>query len=597
MPTTDLATFEILVNGSAIDTSYEVQSILVENALNRITTATLHILDGSTDDGTFAISDSSTFVPGATLEIKLGFNSTNATVFKGIITGHAIQSLQGISSELVITAKDSAVKMTIARNNAYYVKQTDSDILSTLVGNYGGLSSDIDSTSYQWPELIQYYCTDWDFLIARAEVNGMYVTTAQNTVGVKKFTSGSSVATYTYGLDIYEMTAGMDARRQLSAVSAQGWDYTSQALVSANGSEPSIPSQGNLSGSSLSSATAPSAFLLSTTAPLPSTPLQSWADAQLARSRYAKILCSLRVLGTSAVAVGNFITLASAGARFNGDAFVSGVRHQVSEGQWYTTLSTGIDDNWYLDKVRATAPTAVGLLPGIKGIVNATVKAISDDPDSETRVQLNIPVIGLAGDGVWARLAQPYATSGAGFFWIPEVGDEVIVGFLNDDPGFPVILGSMYSSQHVPPYTPDAPNTFKAIYSKSKIYLEFDDVNKNLTITTPGKNKIIFSDQNQNITLEDQNSNQVVMSSSGIAMTSPKDVKITASGSVTISGTQGVTISSSADVNISATQGLTAKGLTVSVSADTEVTVKGSASAEFSSSGTNTIKGAIVMIN
>lgn len=591
----DLATFEILVNGSSFSQSYEVVSILVESSLNRITTATVHIMDGSVISGTFPISDSSTFVPGATLEIQAGFNGTNSTIFKGIVTGHAVQSFQGMPSELVITGRDQAVKMTIARNNAYYTNQTDSAIMGTLIGNYSGVSSSVDSTSYEWPELIQYYCTDWDFLIARAEVNGMYVTAVQNTVSVKKFASSSSVATFTYGPDILEMYAGIDARRALSATSAQGWDYKTQAIVSANGSEPSAPSQGNLTTSDLTTATAPSAFLLSTTAPLESTPLQSWADAQLARSRYGSINCTLRVLGNSTVALGNCITLASMGTRFDGDAFVSGIRHQISDGQWYTTFTTGIDDNWYLDKVKATARTAAGLLPGIKGLVNATVLAIANDPDSETRVQVSIPVIGT--DGVWARLAMPYATNGAGFFWMPEVGSEVLVGFLNDDPGFPVILGSLYSTNIAPPYTPDDKNTYKAIYSQSKIYLEFDDVNKNLTITTPGKNQVIFSDQNQNITIQDQNSNKVVMSSSGIQLTSPKDVQITADGNVTISGTQGVTISSSAAVSISATQGLTAKGLTVEVSADTQMTVKGGATAEYSSGGQTTVKGAIVMIN
>ena len=593
----DLATFELLVGGSTFAQSYDILSIVIVNELNRITTATLTIRDGAPASEDFPISDSASFVPGARIEVKAGFNSTNSTIFKGIVTEHSVRCVSNGGPELVIVAKDEAVKMTIARNNANFTSKTDSAIITSLIGNYSGLSNDVDSTSYQWEELVQFYTTDWDFMMSRAETNGMYVLTNQKKVSVKQFKLGSSVMTYTYGMDVYAFSANIDARRQLTGVSAQSWDYKTQAITSASAAEPSFPDQGNLSATSLTSATAPSAFLLSTTAPLETTPLQDWANAQLVRSRYAKIKGTLKVLGTSTLLPGAFITLAGMGARFNGVAFVSGIRHEIHDGEFFTTITTGIDDNWFYDKAKVTGPPASGLLPGVRGLVNATVKAISSDPDSETRVQVNIPVISPSGDGIWARMGNQYATNGAGFFWMPEVGDEVIVGFLNEDPRFPIVLGSMYNGNNVPPYTPDDKNSKKAIWSNSKIYIEFDDENKNLTITTPGKNQVILSDQNKSITLQDQNNNQVVMSDSGIKMTSPKDIELNATGSVKITGTQGVTVTSSAAMSLSASTDFTAKGLSVSISADTEMKVSGSATAEYSSGGETTIKGAIVMIN
>lgn len=593
----DLASFEILSNGTAVTSTYELLSITVVKEIGRITYATLIFRDGSPASEDFPLSDSSTYIPGATLEIQAGYNGTNTTIFKGIVTAQSVRCLSPGGPELVVEARDSAVKMTIARNNAYFTNKTDSAIITSLIGNYSGLSNDVDSTSYSWPELIQFYATDWDFMLTRAEANGMYVLTDQNKVSVKSFASGSSVGTFTYGLDVYAFEAGMDARRQLSAVSAQGWDYKTQALVTASASEPSVPSQGNLTGTTLAGTTAPSAFLLSTTAPLEQTPLQDWANAQMVRSRYAKIRTTFKILGTGSLLPGNIVTLAGMGTRYNGDAFVSAVHHHIGDGEYFTNVFTGIDDNWFVDKVHATGQPASGLLPGVRGLVNATVKAISSDPDNETRVQLDIPVIAASGDGVWARITMPYATNGAGFFWMPEVGDEVIVGFLNDDPRFPVIVGSVYSSNLAPPYTPDDQNSKKGIWSKTKIYIEFDDENKNLTITTPGKNTAIFSDQNQNITIQDQNNNKVVMSSSGIQMTSPKDIDLTADGNVNITGTQGVTIKSSASMTLQATSGFTAKGMSVSITADTSATLEGSASTTVNSSGETTIKGSIVMIN
>lgn len=593
----DLASFELLVNGSAFAQAYDILSISVLNEVNRITSATIVIRDGSPAGEDFPISDSADFVPGATIEIQAGFDGKNATIFKGIVTSHSVRCVNPSGPELEIIAKDEAVKMTIARNNANFTSKTDSDIITSLIGNYGGLSNSVDSTNYQWEELVQYYTSDWDFMLTRADANGMFVVTDQNKVSVKAFKSGSSAATFTYGLDVYAFVAGMDARRQLSAVSAQGWDYKTQAIVNASASEPSFPDQGNLSATKIAGATAPSSFLLSSTAPFENSVLQSWANAQLAKSRYAKIRGTIKILGNTSILPGSFITLAGMGARFNGEAFVSGVKHSIGDGEFFTTISTGVDDNWFAERPFVTSAPASALLPGVRGLVNATVKAIANDPGSETRVQINIPVISPSGDGIWARMANQYATNGAGFFWMPEVGDEVVVGFLNDDPGFPIIVGSLYSSNIAAPYTPDDKNSKKAIWSNSKIYIEFDDENKNLTITTPGANKVIFSDQNQNITLEDQNNNKVVMSSSGIKMTSPKDIELDATGNIKISGTGGVTISSSASMSLEASADLTGKGLSVSLSADTEMQVKGSATAEFSSGGETSLKGSIVMIN
>ncbi|WP_459613983.1 phage baseplate assembly protein V [Dickeya oryzae] len=59
-------------------------------------------------------------------------------------------------------------------------------------------------------------------------------------------------------------------------------------------------------------------------------------------------------------------------------------------------------------------------------------------------------------DGLWARLASYYASSGIGAQFMPEVGDEVILGYFNNNPSDPVILGSLYSSKNPPPVTPEA---------------------------------------------------------------------------------------------------------------------------------------------
>ena len=192
-------------------------------------------------------------------------------------------------------------------------------------------------------------------------------------------------------------------------------------------------------------------------------------------------------------------------------------------------------------------------------------------------------------DGVWARLAKFYGSNTFGAFFIPEVGDEVVLGYLNNDPSYPVILGSLYSSKHTPPYALEAQNNTKAIVTRCKHKVEFDEQNKIITITTPAANKMILSDQGKSIQLLDQNGNKVELTPSGISLDSPKNIQLTAKGTITLDAVGAITITSKADVK--------SEGLNVNCQAQVGFSAKGAATAELSATGQTTVKGAMVMIN
>jgi len=58
-------------------------------------------------------------------------------------------------------------------------------------------------------------------------------------------------------------------------------------------------------------------------------------------------------------------------------------------------------------------------------------------------------MISTSDDGIWARISTLDAGKQRGTFFRPEIGDEVIVGFLNDDPRYPVVLGMVNSSANL----------------------------------------------------------------------------------------------------------------------------------------------------
>ncbi|RYU91647.1 type VI secretion system tip protein VgrG [Mucilaginibacter terrigena] len=588
-----LASFSVTAGGSPVPDTVRILSVKVEKRVNRVSSARIIILDGEADTGLFDVSSSATFVPGAAIAIQAGYDADEKVIFKGIVTGQRIVINDTVGSALEVECRDQSINMTVVRKCLTFSQQADSDIISSIIGNYSGLSANVTSTSTQWPEQVQYYTTDWDFMLARAEVNGLVVTTIDGKVSViKPDASTDPVLTIAYGNNLLEFDADLNAMTQLPGVNATTWDYKNQAVSTAS-AENQITGPGNLSSADLAGMVGISEYQLQTTAPMETADLTGWCNAQVIKSEYSKIQGRVLYQGSALADIATYIALQGLGDRFNGNHFVSGITHNLSDGNWISEASLGLSPAWFTDEPDVMAAPASGLLPGARGLLNGTVKQISDDPDSQYRILVSVPLFDQNGAGIWARLSNFYSTANAGAFFLPEVGDEVVLGFLNEDPRYPVILGSMYSGTSIKPYNtlqPDQNNTLKAIVSKSGLFIQFDDENIVLTMNTPDKNMMIFSDKDKQITIQDENNNSIVMSSSGITIKSEKDINIQADQKVNITGSQGITLKAEGgDVEIS--------GINIKETADSQYSAMGSETAQINSGMELTLKSAMIMIN
>jgi Rhs element Vgr protein len=585
---TDLITFTIKSNGKEINNTFEVLSAYVDRSINKIPYCEIEIWDGSPTTEDFPVSDSDTFVPGVKIELLAGYHNSNSTIFKGIVIKHRIRNSSN-GPVLVILCKDEAVKMTVGRKNAYFRQTTDSDIITKLIKT-NGLSADVTSTNNQLKEIIQYYSTDWDFIISRADINGMVTIVQDGKISVKNPDDlKEEPLSLTYGNDIFEFDVEIDAKTQLQSVKSSAWDMKNQKVISQKSSISNIDI-GNLSSSELAKVIGLETFELQSGGLIENDMLSNWAEAKTKKSEYAKIRGTVIFPGSPLALPGTMIGIKGLGNRFNGKGFVSGVIHDISNGDWKTTAKIGLSPEWFSEQVKTEAPIASGLLPGIQGLQIGKVKQIHDDPDSELRVLVNLPLIQSSHDGVWARLASFYASSNAGAFFYPEVDDEVVVGFLNDDPRYPVILGSMYSSSRSGPEAPDEKNNIKAFVSREQMKITFDEEKKAITVITPNSNQLVFSDDDESITMMDQNNNFIKLSSEGIEMNSASNIKITAAESIAIDGPSGITGSA-------AKGAISLSAMNISCSANIEFSASANASATFSSSGQVSINGAMVMIN
>lgn len=538
-----VVTATILSAGKPMDPSFEVVSIDIVKEVNRIPYASLTLLDGSAVEQKFAISDDAFFEPGKEIEIKLRYEGdpgSTASVFKGLVFKQTIEANER-GTLLTVEMKDAAIKLTQTRHSMVYRKKTDSQIMGELIGNHGVKKGSIDATQPEHPEIVQYYCTDWDFILSRADLYGLWVIAQDGEISVKKI-SLSENAKYNleFGIsDIYAFEIEVDGSHQYANIESVGWDLKNQKLTQSSKAKAFNLSQGNLKPETVARAVGSQVQSLSSAVPLDTKSLQAWADGAMIKSRMSMIRGFISTPGVGNVNCLDVMNIDGMGKRFNGKTVVTGIRHRVDLDGWRTDVQFGLSAERFITRPGVTDVPAAGQLPGVNGLQIGVVDKFAEDPDKEFRIKVILPGIDEKTGAVWARLATPDAGKERGYFFRPEPGDEVVVGFFNDDPRQAVILGAMYGSKNMPPkkmkLTKD--NLDKGIVSKKGITLAFsDDEKPAFLVETPGSNKFIIDDNDQKIQISDQHGNSITMSKDGIEIKSAKDLKISASANVEIKG-------------------------------------------------------------
>jgi Rhs element Vgr protein len=577
--TPDVCTVAVLVEGKELSSEYHVLSLTVTRELNRIPTATVQIQDGEASKATFAASNTDQFIPGKKIELQLGYRSQNQTVFKGIVVKHSIK-IRKRGSVLIMECRDEAVKMTGARKSRYFTDKKDSDIMEEIIGGHS-LQIDVMATSSKLPEVVQYDATDWDFLLCRSEANGRVIVIEDGKVSIVEPATGTEpVVTIAYGSTLLELDAEIDARWQSKAIKALCWNSSDQELIHADAKEPTGTKTGNLAASDLAAITGDETAEIRHGGKLSQPELQAWADGWLLKERLAKISGRARCQGFAGVSPGKIIEVTGIGERFEGKMYVRGVRHTLTGGNWETDVQFGLSTEAVSETYNLRPLPASGLLPAVSGLQIGVVTVLQNDPNGDDRIKVRLPLVSDSEEGSWARIATLDAGKERGTFFRPEIHDEVIVGFLNDDPRHPVVLGMCHSSAKPAPEPAKDSNHRKGYVSREKMHFIFDDEKKVILIDTPGGNKFTLSEDAKGIQLEDQNGNKIVLDDSGIKIDSAKDLILKAAKDVKIEGT---------NMDLKAQSAFKAAGTSSAEVSGASTTIKGSA--------TTVIQGGMVQIN
>ena len=167
------------------------------------------------------------------------------------------------------------------------------------------------------------------------------------------------------------------------------------------------------------------------------------------------------------------------------------------------------------------------------------------DPEGLGRVKVTLPWLADDAETDWARVAVPMAGAGRGFWFLPEVDDEVLVAFEHGNPEVAYVVGALWNGKDEPPVTnSDGRNDVRVIRSRSGHVIRLTD--------TAGDERIEIVDKSAG--------NSIVISTKDnrITITSKADVVISAGGKLRLTG-NGVEIVSKADVNVQAKSALAVK--------------------------------------
>jgi type VI secretion system secreted protein VgrG len=253
------------------------------------------------------------------------------------------------------------------------------------------------------------------------------------------------------------------------------------------------------------------------------------------------------------------------------------------------------------------------LLQVHSGVQSASV-VDNKDPNQMGRVKVSFPWDGNSTQSNWARVVQPLGGNKYGYYFLPEVGDTVLVAFENDNHDHPVVIGSMYTGEAKQEDCYDADNYIKNIKTKAGNEIRILDKpgSEQITITnkTANDNQIILTvSDNGKITI--QSKGKIELTAPEIDLSANKTFNIKG-GEINISGTK-ISLKSDGDMALSGSK-ITATGdtgvelsasggdvkmsaLNVQATANLGLALKANTTAELSAVLETTIKGGMVMIN
>ncbi len=383
-------------------------------------------------------------------------------VFAGQITAIEGAYLEGDVPTLIVRAYDRSHLLHRGTSVRAFRQSTDSDIASRIARERG-FQAEVDSTSQVHVQIFQDNQSDYDFLLERARAVGHVFYVEDRKLFFKKPSNISRPAVeLDFGSSLLDFRPRVTVASQVKEVSVRGWDpATKRELVGQATSTDFQPTRTGWNGRG--SAISERAFGGSDAGKLvvTSQPIASQAEGDLlARSLLSELWANDvhaegRGIGNPRIRPGTKVNITGMGQRFGGEYFVTWARHVFdADGHFLTHFGVKGYGAGTLSELLAGGPehSDRGAQAGARGLAIGIVTD-NKDPENQGRVKVKYPWLSDDAESDWARLAAPMAGSGRGFFYLPEINDEVVGAFEHGDLDRPFVIGALWNGEDAPPLT------------------------------------------------------------------------------------------------------------------------------------------------
>jgi len=563
---------------------------LVDDLVEAVIENSLHLPDVATvtlNDAQGNWVDDDRVGPGKTIKIDASLVGGRQTIFEGEVVELEPEYLAG-RRRLVLRAFDKLHRLSRGKKVRSFQNVTDSDLMETIAGE-AGLETRIGSTSQVHAYVLQDNETNLSFLQKRAADLGYLLYVRGNTLHCERPSGDGSPIELHWGDTLNEFRPRLTTIGQSTSATVRGWDPEKRQVIvgQADSGRGAPQTDDSRSGAQI----AKSAFSMSTEVLVTNRPVRSQAEAdRIARSMMDRMAANFIVAegvatGNPRITGGASVKLNGLGKRFDGTYFVTGVSHEYSHDGYVTRFFvSGHRPSTLLGLLRSDSDAVAsggaaggGSGPGISGLVVGIVTD-NQDANGQGRVKVRYPTLSDEHASDWARLVALGGGPGRGFEFVPEVNDEVIVGFEHGDVHHPYVLGGLWNGKDAPPKKSDQ------LISGGKVQQRIIRSRLGHTITLDD------SDDQPSITIVDKTGKNTIKLES-----SSNNLTVSVEGNLSISAKQKVSIKGQT-VEVNADNSLTLKGTSADVEAQSGLTLKG-ATADLQATGAASVKGSTVSIN
>jgi len=548
---------DILVDGAKLDPQWRDLTLEVK-VVDSLTLPDMAMVRLSDPQGEHI--DNHPLQLGKTLEIKAAAKGERATqlIFKGQIA--AVEpEFTAKGCIISIRAYDQAHKLNRQRKTRTFQNVSASDMVRKIAGE-NGLQAQVESTSVVHEFFQQSNETDWDFCWRLALMHDYEVVVRDNKLHFRKANKTENTTSLTWQDNLVSFRPRISGVQQPQTVDIRAWDPKNKQAITVSASNPTTSSQPGVDRRQVASALGGGRTAIADRVAADNGEAKALAESTLQRMADAFYEADGLAFGTPEIKASSQVEVKGVGSKFGGKFTVTSATHSYRGTTGYMTAFqiSGRSSRTLLELMRPPKERdwSADLVVGV--VTN------NNDPMEIGRVRVKYPSLSDSEESAWARVATPSTGNARGLLMLPQVGEEVIIGFEHGDTRRPIVIGSVFNGRDKPgaDLLQNRDGSF-AVLSNEKIHQHAK------------KDFVIKSDQNMTVEIK-------------------QDEKHTVKGGYTHE-TTGAGKLKAQTYTVEAGSSMTVKGASVTVEASAALTLKG-ATVDIQGSGPVNIKGAIINI-